>query len=32
MQTVIVIGGEASWQEHFPGVEVVQRRIQSARW
>jgi ribosomal protein S6--L-glutamate ligase len=32
MNTLLVVNGEPYWQEYFPGHQVQQRRLQSARW
>lgn len=32
MNTLLVVNGEAYWQEHFPGIEVHTCRLQTSRW
>ncbi len=32
MKTILVVNGESYWQDHLPGFEVHQKRIQSCEW
>jgi ribosomal protein S6--L-glutamate ligase len=32
MQTIIVVNGEQTWQQHFPGYQVQNVRLQTSRW
>jgi hypothetical protein len=32
MKNIIVVNGEADWQEYFPGYDVHYRRIQNSSW
>lgn len=32
MKTLIVVNGEQYWQEHFPGFQVLYRRLQNTKW